>query len=162
MKKNSNSHSKIDEIDIKILDLLIENHNNKHISKTLRIPLSTIQRRVRHLIEKGFVNSRNHIDFTKFGFKTGSIHIYLKNGNVELTLDKVSRLKGVTSLEVHIGNSDIIAEVVYKKGRHLLNLITNIKNMEGIDRIVWSERIFEYPVTNNSISLLEQEPSIQS
>ena len=160
--KKPNLSERFDKIDIQILELLTENHSNMHISKTLRIPLSTIQRRVRKLIGKGFVTSRNYIDFTKFGFKLGSLHIYLKNGNVNSILDKVSKLKGVISLEVHIGNLDIIAKVVYNQGLDLLDLITNIKNMEGIDRIVWSERILEYPITSNNISLLELEPLIDS
>jgi DNA-binding Lrp family transcriptional regulator len=148
----------IDESDVQILELLIQNQNNKDISTSLKIPLSTVQRRARKLMEKGFVTSKNYIDYTKFGFRSGSIHIFLKNGNVDTILDKVSNLKGVTALEVHIGNSDIIAEIVYKEGRDLLDLITKIKKMEGVERIVWSERIFEYPVTGNNISLLELGP----
>src|SRR5690349_5701922 len=94
----------IDKTDIQILDLLIKNHSNKHLASLLKIPLSTIQRRVRKLIENGFVVSKNQINYTKFGFKSGSIHIYLSNGNMDEILDKVSGLKGVTTLEVHIGN----------------------------------------------------------
>lgn len=150
--------NQIDQIDVQILDLLVQNHNNKHISKTLRIPLSTIQRRVRKLIEKGYVVSKNYINFTKFGFKSGSVHIYLDNGNANTILEKVSKLKGVTALEVHIGNSDIIAGVVYKEGRELLTIISSIKKMEGVERIVWSERIFEYPLPDSNISMLELEP----
>jgi DNA-binding Lrp family transcriptional regulator len=150
--------SGIDKIDTQILELLVQNHNSKHISRTLKIPLSTIQRRVRKLVEKGFVTSKTLINFTKFGFKSGSVHIYLEDGNVDTILNNVSKLKGVTSLEVHIGNSDIIAGVVYKDGRDLLYLIANIKKMEGVERIVWSERILEYPLTSKNISLLELEP----
>lgn len=153
----SNLTTGIDKIDVQILELLVQNHNNKHLSKTLRIPLSTIQRRVRKLGEKDFVKSKNHINFTKFGFKSGSIHIYLDDGNYDAILSKVSKLKGVTSLEVHIGNSDIIAGVVYKEGRKLLDTIASIKKMEGVERIVWSERIYDYSLPDNNISLLELE-----
>lgn len=152
-----NATNQIDKIDIQILDLLVQNHNNKHISKALKIPLSTIQRRVRKLIEKGFVISKNLINFTRFGLKSGTIHIYLADGNFDTILSKVSKLKGVTSLEVHIGNSDIIAGVVYKEGRDLLDIIASIKKMDGLERIVWSERIYEYPLPDNNISLLELE-----
>jgi DNA-binding Lrp family transcriptional regulator len=157
MKSNSLTNQ-IDKIDVQILDLLVKNYNNKNISKTLRIPLSTIQRRVRKLIEKGLVISKNHINFTEFGFKSGSLHIYLIDGDMNSILEKVSKLKGVNSLEVHIGNSDIIAEVVYKEGRELLEIIALIKKLGGVERIVWSERIYEYPLHNNNISLLELEP----
>lgn len=158
MMKSNSITNEIDKIDVQILDLLIQNHNNKNISKALKIPLSTIQRRVRKLIEKGFVMSKNLINFTRFGLKSGTIHIYLADGNFDAILSKVSKLKGVNSLEVHIGNSDIIAGVVYKEGRELLDIIASIKKMEGVERIVWSERIYEYPLPDNSISLLELEP----
>jgi DNA-binding Lrp family transcriptional regulator len=147
----------IDKTDVRILDLVIENHSNKHLAYILKIPLSTIQRRVRKLIENGFIVSKNQINYTKFGFKSGSIHIYLSNGNMDEILDKVSKLKGVTSLEVHIGNSDIIADVVYKEGKDLLKLITAIKKIEGVERIVWSEKILEYNLPHGNISLLESE-----
>ena len=155
--KKSNFPGEIDKIDLQILDMLTENRNNKDISKTLKIPLSTIQRRVRKLIEKGLVTSKNYIDFTKFGFKSGYIHIYLSDGNIDFILEKISKLNGINSLEVHIGNSDIIAEAVYRDGRDLLNVIANVKRIEGVQRIVWSERILEYPLKNNNISLLELE-----
>lgn len=145
----------IDETDVRILHLLIQNYDNKKMSSKLKIPLSTIQRRVRKLVEKGFVVSKNLIDYTKFGFKSGSIHIYLSDGNMDSILDEISKLNGVTSLEVHIGNSDIIAGVVYKNGRELLKTITDIKGMEGVDKIVWSERIYEHPISSNNVSILD-------
>jgi len=152
---NPNLSDRIDKVDLQILDLLVQNSNNKYISSRLKIPLSTIQRRVRNLIEKGFIVSKNYIDYTKFGFKSGTIHVYLSNGDIDSIIDKISKLKGVTSLEVHIGNSDIIAGVVYKEGRELLNLVSIIKGMDGVERIVWSERILQYNLPGNNISLLE-------
>ena len=157
MLKSKNITDGIDETVVRLLELLIKNHTNKQMSSSLKIPLSTTQRRVRNLIEKGFIVSKNYIDFTKFGFKSGSIHIYLSDGNMDSILDKISKLKGVTLLEVHIGNSDIIAGVVYKEGKDLLNIIAAIKGMVGVDKIVWSERIFEYPVSSNNVSLLKLE-----
>lgn len=145
----------IDGTDVKVLGLLVQNRGNKHISTALKIPLSTIQRRVRNLIEKGFIISKNQIDFTKLGFKSGTLHIYLDDGNFDAILDKVSKLKGVISLEVHIGNSDIIAGVVYKVGSELLQLITTIKKLNSVERIVWSERILEYALPSNNASILE-------
>ncbi|HEU5121140.1 MAG TPA: winged helix-turn-helix transcriptional regulator [Candidatus Nitrosocosmicus sp.] len=157
MVKSTNLFNEIDRIDLQILDLMIKNDSNKHMSSTLKIPLSTIQRRVRRLIEKGFIMSKNYIDFTRFGFKSGTIHIYLNDCDMDVILDKTSKLKGVTLLEVHIGNSDIIADVVYKEGRDLLDVIAAIKRMAGVERIVWSERIFEYPIPSNKTSFLELE-----
>ena len=83
------------------------------------------------------------------------MHIYLDDGNFDAILDKVSTLKGVISLEVHIGNSDIIAGVVYKLGSELLQLITTIKKLNSVERILWSERILEYALPSNNASIME-------
>jgi len=52
---------------------------------------------------------------------------------------------GITSVENHIGNSDILGNVIYKDSNDLLNLIATIKNMNGVERIVWSERVYQSP-----------------
>jgi len=49
-------------------------------------------------------------------------------------------------VEIHIGNSDILGHVIYKEGKDLLDLISSIKRIEGVDRIVWSERIYQSPI----------------
>jgi DNA-binding Lrp family transcriptional regulator len=69
----------VDKIDLQIIELLIQNHDNKKISSILKIPVSTVQRRVRKIIEKGTVSSNTRINYETLGFKTGLIHIYLNN-----------------------------------------------------------------------------------
>jgi len=48
---------------------------------------------------------------------------------------------GVTSVEIHIGNSDILADFAYKESKDLFDVILKIKQMSGIERVIWSERI---------------------
>ncbi len=43
------------------------------------------------------------------------------------TMEKNLNLNSVTSIEVHKGNSDILASVIYKKGKDLLDVIMTIK-----------------------------------
>lgn len=139
----------IDEIDIKIIDLMILYKTNKEISKDLGIPLSTIQRRVRNLITTGYVVSNIEVNYQKFGFKTGLIHVYLRDGNIEETARKIQRLHQITYVEIHIGNSDILGNVIYKESKELLNLIATVKKMQGVERIVWSERVYQSPSKGN-------------
>ena len=136
---------KNDSIDIKTIELMVDGRNNKQISSQLSMPLSTIQRRVRALLVSGIITPRVHLDYEKLGFKTGLLHIYLKDGNIDEIAKKVYELDGITSFEIHIGNSDILANVVYKEGKELLNIITTIKKLEGVEKIVWSERIYQSP-----------------
>jgi Lrp/AsnC family transcriptional regulator, regulator for asnA, asnC and gidA len=138
-------NKKNDSIDIKIIELMVDGRNNKQISSQLSIPLSTIQRRVRALLVSGIITPRVYLDYEKLGFKTGLLHIYLKDGEIDEIAKKVYEVDGITSFEIHIGNSDILANVVYKEGKELLNIIAAIKKLEGVERIVWSERIYQSP-----------------
>jgi DNA-binding Lrp family transcriptional regulator len=139
----------IDAIDIKIINLMVLYKKNKEISQGLKIPLSTVQRRVRNLITARFVVSNIEVNYQMFGFKTGLVHVYLRNGNIEETTKKIENLNQITYVEIHIGNSDILGNVIYKEGKELLNLIATIKKMQGVDRIVWSERVYQSPPKGN-------------
>jgi predicted transcriptional regulator len=101
---------------------LLQNHNNKEISSSLKIPFSTIQRKVRNLIGNEFIISKLDHIYKKFGYKQGLVHIYLNNGNLEDILEKVSMMSDIISLDVHIVNSNILAGVVYKKVRSFWEL----------------------------------------
>jgi Lrp/AsnC family transcriptional regulator, regulator for asnA, asnC and gidA len=136
-------NKKNDSIDIKIIELMVSGRNNKQISSQLSMPLSTIQRRVRALLVSGIITPRVQLNYEKLGFKTGLLHIYLQNGNIDQIAEKVYEIDGITSFEIHIGNSDILANVAYKVGKELLNIIAAIKKLEGVERIVWSERIYQ-------------------
>jgi Lrp/AsnC family transcriptional regulator, regulator for asnA, asnC and gidA len=155
----SKSDKRIDKIDLDIIELLSIDKNNKEISTDLKIPLSTIQRRVKHLITAGYVSSHTQINYQKFGFKTGLLHVYLKDDNIEEMARKINDLNQITSVEIHIGNSDILGHVIYKEGKELLNLISAIKRMQGVDRIVWSERIYQSPSKEykNIINIFNRE-----
>jgi Lrp/AsnC family transcriptional regulator, regulator for asnA, asnC and gidA len=124
---------------------MVNGRNNKEISLQLSIPLSTIQRRVRTLLTKGIVTPSVQLNYEKLGFKTGLLHIYLESGDIEKIAKKVYDLDGITSYEIHIGNSDILANVVYKEGKELLDIIIAIKKFSEVERIVWSERIYRSP-----------------
>ena len=152
--KNKN----IDTKDLEIIQLLVAGKTNKQISTQIYLPLSTVQRRVRNLHSNGFVISNVQVNYHKFGYKTGLLHIYLNDGDIKKLTKKILELDGITSVEIHIGNSDILGHVIYKYSKDLLNLINAIKYLEGVERIVWSERIYQSPFKiNKEISSLINE-----
>ena len=143
----NNDH--FDEIDVKIMDLLILGKNNKEIATQMKIPLSTIQRRVRNLIYSQSIIVKSNINYEKFGFKTGLLYIYLVDGDINETAEKISEIEGIESVEIHIGNSDIIANVLYKHSKELLHIISLVKKTGKVEKIVWSEMIYKIPSKNN-------------
>ncbi|MGN6559865.1 MAG: Lrp/AsnC family transcriptional regulator [Candidatus Nitrosocosmicus sp.] len=150
-KSNIKSNILVDDLDIKIIHLMTKGNNNKQIASEIKIPLSTVQRRTKRLIEDGAVLTRTELNYEKFGFKRGLLHIYVENGDIDKMVKDVSKLRGISSTEVHIGNSDIIGNVIYKNSIELLDLITDVKKMDGVERIVWSEQIYSIPA--NSIEV---------
>ena len=138
----------IDETDLKLIELMISSpaiNNNRQMSTMLGISLSTVQRRLKDLIQKGVLVSKFHVDYEKIGYRTGLINVFKMKGNSNETVKAISKLKGITSIENHIGNSHILVSVVYKLSSDLSDIIDGITQMESVQRITWSERIPNSP-----------------
>ena len=50
-------------------------------------------------------------------------------------------MEGIISVAIHVGNSDILAEFVYINADSLVDIISSIKKIEGVERIMWSQEI---------------------
>jgi Lrp/AsnC family transcriptional regulator, regulator for asnA, asnC and gidA len=135
------SLDRLDELDTKLLELLVAGRSNHEIAKLTKSPLSTIQRRTRRLFESGLVKIKYEIDFKKFGYKIGLLHVYMSNGNSREVAEKIAQTKGILSVALHIGNSDIIAEYAVKTSGILLELMAKIKALPHVNKIVWSEEV---------------------
>jgi len=70
----------------------------------------------------------------------------LRDGIISEIANKVFELDGITFVEIHIGNSHILGNVIYKDGKRLLNIISAIKKIQGVEQVVWSERIYLSPL----------------
>jgi DNA-binding Lrp family transcriptional regulator len=149
------TEKKMDSLDPRIISLMVTGLANKEISTKLKAPLSTTQRRTRKLIEQGIVTMRAEVDLAMMGYKKGLIHVYISNGNIEQIARRISTLDSIESVEIHIGNSDMIGNVIYSDNRQLLQTISDIKKIGGVDHIVWSEEVFNIrDYTNKFTDLL--------
>lgn len=143
----------VDDNDLKIIDLMLHGYSNLEISNRLDKPVSTIQRRTRKIQQNGIVTTKTQLNYKLLGFKAGLVHVYLSDGNIDEIADKVYSLNGITSVEIHIGNSDILGNVIYKEGKGLLNTIAAIKKMKGVKQVIWSERVHQSPVKVHTAAL---------
>jgi Lrp/AsnC family transcriptional regulator, regulator for asnA, asnC and gidA len=137
---------RIDNIDIKIIELLTFGHNNKQISDRLQVPLSTIQRRARKLGEKEFIVTKTEPNYEKLGFKRGLIHIYISKGEIDSVGRKLSKMRGIISASVHVGNSDLVGFFIYRNTKQLLKMTTDVKQIEGVEKVMWSEEVYSIKV----------------
>jgi hypothetical protein len=100
------------------------------------------------------MSMRAEVNLQMMGFKKGLIHVYISNGNIDQIARKISSLEPIESVEIHIGNSDMIGNVIYGDSRQLLQTISDIKKIEGVDKIVWSEEVFNIKNNENNMANL--------
>jgi len=126
------------------------------------VPLSTVQRRIRRLVGSGFVRPTFEIDYSKFGLKRGMVHLYLNGGNAYALAQKIAGMVGIISVVVYIGNSDIIADYVAASGEDLLEMLTQVKKLPDVSRVIWSEQVTSIPTGMTIASILVSKPDKSS
>ena len=141
----------LDKTDFRIVSLLVLGYDNKKISSTLKIPLSTIQRRTRRILQSGIVTLEYQPNFKLLGLKKGLLHTYLRDGQLKKTAEKISKMDGILSVTIHVGNSDVVSEFVYDNSEELVDIVAAIKQIEGVERVVWSEEVFKLPTQKENI-----------
>jgi DNA-binding Lrp family transcriptional regulator len=130
-----------DELNLKIVNCMLAGDSNQAIAKKLKKPLSTVQRRTRHLLESETIRLRYEFNYKKYGYKKGLLHIYLEDGNIQETAEKIHSIKNILSVSIHIGNSDIVAHYACGDSNAMLELMAQIKHMLSVTKIVWSEEV---------------------
>ncbi|HEY1211911.1 MAG TPA: winged helix-turn-helix transcriptional regulator [Nitrososphaera sp.] len=131
----------LDELDLKIVNCMLAGDSYQAIAKKLKKPLSTVQRRTRHLLESGLIKHRYEFNYKMYGYKMGLLHIYLEDGNIQETAEKIQSIKDVLSVSIHIGNSDIVAEYACGDSNAMLELMAQVKHVPTVAKVVWSEEV---------------------
>jgi len=131
----------VDELDVKMIGLILSGMSNENISKQLKRPLSTIQRRKKKILDNGLVHVLHRIDFRKFGLRKGLLYFKCKSANLQEAVDKISRIRGVESASAYLGSLDVIAFVAYSDSKEVLEIIAKAQELGLISDVTWSEEI---------------------
>lgn len=133
----------VSQIDRKILKILLSPNgqkSTKSISAKLGIPVTTVRRRRKRLEDK-FLKLDYVLDIEKFGWRRVDFFISIRNGMVNAVAKKLMELNDVTYVGKSIGEHtiDLRVETIVKDNSALLDLLEQIKGMEGVKDVVWSE-----------------------
>src|SRR5215203_5183936 len=90
-------------------------------------------------------------NFKLLGMKKGLLHTYLRDGQLKKTAEKISKIDGILSVTIHVGNSDIVSEFIYDNSEELVDIIAAIKQIEGSEQVVWSEEVFKLLTTKENV-----------
>jgi DNA-binding Lrp family transcriptional regulator len=131
----------IDDVDQKLLELLIRGYENKKIATEVKTPLSTIQRRIRKIYENQYVSRKNELNYNKLGLRRGYLQISLRGDKSYEVAQKLAGIRGVIAVSELTGNFDILCTCIFKNTDELFNLIEDIKTIERIDKVTWAEEV---------------------
>ena len=131
----------IDNLDQKLLELLLKGYENKKIAAEVKTPLSTIQRRIRKIFENQYVSRKNELNYRKLGLRKGYLQISLKGDRSYEIAQELAGISGIISVSELTGSFDILCTCVFKNTDKLFSLIENIKTIERVDKVAWSEEV---------------------
>ncbi len=132
--------------DKKILKALLTSNggiSSLTLSKSLDIPLSTVQRR-RKRLEANLLETSYSIKIEKFGLRSATLFVTVTSGSAEsIGREILSFDREVLSVKRCIGENsiDLQAEVLFESNKELLAIIERIKSIEGVSNVSWSEAI---------------------
>jgi hypothetical protein len=57
-----------------------------------------------------------------------------------------------------VGNSDIVADFVYRDSEQIIEIVSSIKRLDGIDKAVWSEEVYVLPISQRNLAVPFHRP----
>ena len=148
----------LDKINLGIIELLFCDGDMKssEIAAKLKVPLSTIQRRRSNLEKDNILKKNYYIDLKRLGLRTAEISIATNNGEGQNILDTFfnKHKRNIIDMSLRIGNPDtnVSFRVAYTDSQELFNLLEEIKEIETVSMVHWSEYITEKKNQTASIS----------
>jgi DNA-binding Lrp family transcriptional regulator len=136
---------RLDELDNKLLELMLAGFSNNEMAAKTAKPLSTIQRRSRELVESGIISRKFELNHAILDYRVFHLHVYVNGADAGEIAKRVRDADGAQSVSVHIGNSDIVAKYVCKSSHDLMEIIGDVKKIDGVIRVEWSEEIYSLP-----------------
>jgi hypothetical protein len=85
-------------------------------------------------------------------------HVYLSNGNIHSIAEALAKVKGIASVSIHLGNSDIVCLYIYKDSKEILDLIAQTKHFQRVERVLWSEEVETIPIAHKEIGISDTLP----
>ena len=146
----------IDEIDQKLIELLLKGYTNKKIALEANSPSSTIQRRIRKIFENEYIQKKTELNHKKLGLRKSYLLISLKGDYSNLVAQKVSSIRGITCVSLVTGCIDILCTCLFKETTDLFKIIESLKTIERVGKVSWAEEVHNLPSKETTISSFQE------
>ncbi len=136
-------HKGLSSVDRKILTMMLESDgrvSSNQVSKKLEIPKSTVQRR-RKRLEKEYLTTTYSLNSAKFGLRNIDLLIATERGATLKVGRELLTRKDVSYVASTVGEHtmNLRAEAHVADNAELLLLLEDVKAMDGVKDVVWSE-----------------------
>ncbi|MDX2189327.1 MAG: Lrp/AsnC ligand binding domain-containing protein [Bacteroidota bacterium] len=134
------SDYQIDNVDLKILSLLMEDATMPYteVGNKVHVSPGTVHVRMKKMHQMGIIkHSQLIIDYSKIGYDiTAFIGIYLKESLLyEQVVQDLKLIPEILSMNYTTGNYSIFAKIICKDTQHLMSLLHDrIQKVNGIER----------------------------
>ncbi|MGH9975680.1 MAG: winged helix-turn-helix transcriptional regulator [Nitrososphaeraceae archaeon] len=144
----------LDRLNKNIINELIKNPNltSEAIARTVRSPLSTVQRR-RTALEKSILTKTYNMDMSIFGWRIADLMIELEKGDLNAISENIiqNNSNNIMNASLRIGSPQVnmVAQVCYRSSKELHQILQGIKAHDKVGRVEWSE-IVQITAKNNA------------
>ncbi len=130
---------KLDDIDNKILDMLIENTRTPFtdIAKKLVISAGTVHVRVKKMEQMGLIKGSSLIlDYDKIGYTfIAYVGLYVNNSSqIKFIIERIKQIPNVTVAHITTGKFNVFCKIRAKSTTHAKNIIFKLDEIEGVYR----------------------------
>jgi DNA-binding Lrp family transcriptional regulator len=138
------------------------NTNIKGLSKKIRVPFSTVQRRTTALLSSSVLKKNYHIDISTYlGLRKGDIIINVDKGATEQLIERILksyRQTNILSVSKRLNHMhNIVVGIVYKDSDELYKVLDNIKSMPNVTGLEWSETVQDIEYTDAIENLIRKK-----
>lgn len=146
----------LDRINVGIIEELVNNGDVKssEIAEKLKIPLSTIQRRRSNLEKLSVIKKTYTVDLKRLSLRIAEIMVGSERGDSQKIMNEVynKHKNNIVNMSLRVGNPDtnVSFRLTYKTSLELFEVLEDVKEMETVNSVTWSEYISEKRNSNSS------------
>ena len=132
--------AQIDDIDRKILALLLENAQTPYteVAKKVFVSPGTVHVRMRKLVDLGIVTgSQLKINYTKLGYDVKAfLGVFLEKGALyDDVVDELNQIPEITNIDYTTGDYSMFVKILCRDTKHLREVLHDkVQMVEGISR----------------------------
>jgi len=128
------SHALLDDVGKQIIEQLQEDGRRPYatIGKAVGLSEAAVRQRVQRLLDAGVMQIVAVTDPLQLGFPRQAMIGLRTAGDLEAIADRLAELEELDYVVITAGSFDLLTEVVCRNDDHLLEIISRLRQVEGV------------------------------